>query len=488
MSFQRVLILNFPKISIDAPPLAPALLSEICRKNNIEYDFIDCNLEFFQQLSKELNDEILGNFSEQLIHSLSDSAQNWVNQYFNNLAKKCQNYDLIAVCVFSHHSIPLVTEFLTKQRKNILSKIVIGGAGIASYYPQQQHFYQYVYEKELIDYWILGEGEIGFENLILKKIPCESVNNTTKNNLDNFDFVPVPNLDKFKIDDYTRAGKRMIGVEGSRGCVKRCTFCDIWNTWGAYKYKDGNKLAEEILMLRKKYNIDHFWFNDSLINGSMKAFRSFTTHLSKNRSNNFTWSSQAIVRSRSSRDEEDFQLLKDSGCETLAVGVESLSQPVRFHMGKKFTDDDLDHFLNLAQKYNISIFIMLIVGYPTETSKDFARTLEQLEKYQHLADDGTISGLRIGGTMSLLPEVPVYKMKEELGIQQADDKKYHAITWARGENTLKKRTEWRLLIEDRARLLGYNCADNEMHIENKLLQFLNIINNESITVNSHLYN
>jgi hypothetical protein len=113
MTFKRVLVLNFPKISIDAPPLAPALLCQICKQHNIEYSFVDCNLEFFQQLDQDLEKEILGLYAERFIKELSPTAERWVDNYFSSLAKHCNDYDLIAISVFSSHSIALVDKFLS---------------------------------------------------------------------------------------------------------------------------------------------------------------------------------------------------------------------------------------------------------------------------------------------------------------------------------------------------------------------------------------
>jgi len=478
MTYKQVLILSFPKIALEAPPLAPALLASICKDYNINYDFIDCNLDFHQQLSnKPFKDEILGLYAEMFVDKLSESAQAWVDQYFSKLKKKCQQFDLIAISVFSQHSIVLVDEFLKKYRHQFDAHVVIGGAGIKVNHSNDIPFYQYLKQQQLIDYWILGEGEKGFTDLLLKgvdsKLIGDAINNSVPTNLQNFDLVPTPDFDKFLLDSYRYGNKKLIGVEGSRGCVRKCTFCDIQNTWGAFKYKNGKKLSEELLQLKEKYSIDHFWFNDSLINGSLKAFREFVEHLASNRKENtFTWSAQAIIRSRSLSDERDFQLMKESGCETLAVGLESFSQPVRWHMNKKFTDDDVEHFFNLSQKHNISLFLMMIIGYPTETQKEFEHTLRQLEKYQYLADDGTISGIRIGSTMAMGPGLPIYDMMEETGIKYIDNSQNKHVTWTCGENTLKKRIEWRVQFEDHARRLGYNCYDAEMSVEQTLLKFL----------------
>lgn len=486
MLYQKILILSFPKISLDAPPLAPAILSSICDKLSVEHDFIDCNLEFHERLSGDLRDEILGNYAERFIEELSPTSKEWLDNYFDSLAKICNKFDLIAISVFSMHSIILTYDFLSRCRGQFSSKVVVGGAGLKSNgigdsgQSTAHPFYKTLSDQGLIDYWVLGEGELAFEHILTGQTLSSEVNNEKLNSLSDFDLVPVPSFEKFNLEKYMISGKRIASVEGSRGCVKKCTFCDINNTWGRFKFKDGERLANELEFLHQKYNIDHFWFNDSLINGSMKAFREFTGHLAKMQKFNFTWSSQAIVRPHSARDREDFELIKNSGCSALAVGLESFSERSRFHMGKKFTDDDLDKFLCLAQEFNISIVLLLIVGYPTETQWDIDRAFKQMEKYSYLADDGTISFLRIGNTMTIIPETPIWHQVDDLGID-IDKANPSLRFWKKGENTLENRIKWRMDLEDHARSLGYNCLDKEMHVEEVLLTLVKDLYEKSNT-------
>lgn len=477
--FERVLILNFPKIALEAPPMAPALLAELCNQHNVQYKIIDCNLEFHQQLDNELKEEILELYAEGHIESLSNKGHIWLTNYYEKLAIECKDYDLIAISIFSKHSVQLTYDFLKQCQQTIDAKIVIGGAGSAGRYAFEDNNYELVYQylnaKNLIDYWILGEGDVAFVELLYKNFN-ETINNVEFNQLQDFSKVPVPNFDSFNLHDYMYMGKKLVSVEGSRGCVRKCTFCDIHETWGRFKFKKGQDLANELVSLYNKYDVDHFWFNDSLINGSLTAYREFIHALAEFNDNRFTWSSQAIIRSKRDTDEQDFQALKASGCETLAVGLESFSQDIRFHMRKKFTDDDVEQFFNLAQKYDIKLFLLMIVGYPTETRRDIDITLKQLDKYQHLADDGTISGLRIGGTMTIGPGMPIYNMQDELGVKYVDVKTLinPAVQWQVGENNLETRVDWHTEISDYARRLGYNCADPEMSIEETMLHFLNL--------------
>jgi radical SAM superfamily enzyme YgiQ (UPF0313 family) len=382
--------------------------------------------------------------------------------------------------------VALTYDFLSKYRKRLTAKIVVGGPGIKSNNIGElnknydEPFYKTLHDQNLIDYWILGEGEEAFVQLLIGDITTAQINTESFNSLINFDMVPTPNFEKFNLDRYTSNGKKIAPIEGSRGCVRKCTFCDINSIWPKFKYRDGEKIADEILFLQQKYKIDHFWFNDSLINGSMKAFRDFITHLAKNRKSDITWSSQAIVRSQSSRDRSDFEMMKASGCSALAVGLESFSEQVRFHMGKPFTDDDLDKFLNLAQEFNISIILLLIVGYPTETQQDIDHALKQLEKYSYLADDGTISFLRIGNMMTMGGDIPIMKQINQLNIEFDPSKPRH-LYWTRGDNTLEKRIQWRIDIEDQARYLGYNCLDKEMQVEQTMLHLVNSLYEKSNT-------
>lgn len=484
MSYQKVLILTFPKITLDAPPLAPAILSAICEKMSVEHEFIDVNLEFHEKLAGRQRTEILELYAPRFEKSVSTESRKWLDDYFDSLGLRCRGFDLIAISVFSGHSVVLVHDFLSRCRRTIAGNIVIGGAGIRSNGLGSSHqfvhdpFYKTLYDQHLIDFWILGEGELAFENILKGHKTSSDLNNDTFNSLADFDFVPVPSFKKFDLDKYIISGKKIAPVEGSRGCVKKCTFCDINQTWGRFKYKSGKKLADEISFLHQEYDIDHFWFNDSLINGSMKAFREFTFHLAEKQIPGLSWSSQAIVRPCSPRDREDFTLMKNSGCTALAVGLESFSEQARFHMGKKFTDDDLDRFLELAQEFGISIVLLLIVGYPTETQQDIDQAFRQLEKYSYLADDGTISFLRIGDTMGIIPGTPISHQIDTLGITVDESKPTHMF-WSRGDNTLRNRIQWRMDLENHAHSLGYACLDKEKYAEEALLSLVKMIHEKS---------
>jgi radical SAM superfamily enzyme YgiQ (UPF0313 family) len=78
--------------------------------------------------------------------------------------------------------------------------------------------------------------------------------------------------------------------------------------------------------------------------------------------------------------EEDYRLMKESGCYGLDVGVESFSETVRFELGKKFTDDDMWWCFEMLYKYNIHHTLLMFVGHPFETDSDHQITLDTIRQ------------------------------------------------------------------------------------------------------------
>jgi hypothetical protein len=89
--------------------------------------------------------------------------------------------------------------------------------------------------------------------------------------------------------------------------------------------------------------------------------------------------------------------------------MESGSESVRNHMGKKFTNKDLYFNIENLAKNNIKMILLLMIGYPTETEKDFYDTLIFLEKYKHLVPDHIIS-IDGGTTTWVVENTPLHDM------------------------------------------------------------------------------
>ena len=189
-------------------------------------------------------------------------------------------------------------------------------------------------------------------------------------------------------------------------------------------YRDPVKVAEEIIHNYNSTGVRNYLFTDNLINGSITNFRVMNQILSDKIPNTIKYRGYAIFRGKNQMPEEDFKLASIAGSQRWFIGVESGSEKIRYEMKKKFTNDDIDWTANLLYKYNIEQNWLLIVGYPSETEKDFSETKKLLKNFAHLATNGQIK-IQITPTFMLLNNSPLIEnpeLKNYYGLNLNDDK------------------------------------------------------------------
>lgn len=448
-------------LGLNNPPMGPAIIQAVAKKIGLSTNFIDINLHMQQALRQsELALGLLYEWSMGLRVDLTQDEKLWLDDFIVPYLDRINDYDLLSVSCFSVASHNFALYFLDQCRKIYRGKIVIGGAGVGAS-QNDQIFGKKLLDLGLVDYYIVGEGEESWPAVARNNLPFPGVNGIPHQNLVSFDPVPLPDYSDYDLDAYINSESRgrTIGVEGSRGCVRNCTFCDIRNFWKTYKFKDGKNLANELIALKHEYGVKHFFFNDSLVNGSDKAFRDFITALAdynETASDQIQWSGYYIIKPASVYKEQDWRNLRASGVQSLFIGIESGSESVRDHMRKKFSNHDIDHTMAKLQRYGIQCTWLFIIGYPTETREDFEMTLDLLRRYQPMALDRTIDTVALGMTMGITDGTPLSNMITDLNIRSAVHDHYSGVYWETDANNFKQRVAWRIEAEKLVRELGYN--------------------------------
>lgn len=292
-------------------------------------------------------------------------------EYIKNYSKRFAGYDWIAISVFTYNSQIFTRKLLEQIRTFSDAKIVLGGAGIESNLGADlggsvQFFGQEMVEVGLADFVLRGEGDYSLANLI------SGGSNDLTGTVD-MSKLPFPDYSDV---DLSRYESKSVMITGSRGCVRNCTFCDVSYFWPGYRYRPGEEIFKEMKYVASDFGVSRFFFSDSLVNGALKEFKKMIKLLS-DKNINFKWQGQFIFRSGMKL--EDWRNLKASGCEKLWVGVESGSEKIRNLMKKNFNDSILKENICSIMEQNISLVIMLIVGFPHETTSDFEKTLELIE-------------------------------------------------------------------------------------------------------------
>jgi radical SAM superfamily enzyme YgiQ (UPF0313 family) len=473
----KILFINVPQISLVYPPAATSLLKGICEKNGYVAQVKDYNLQLYnschdQNISQELDQYFSLNNAEIV---LSSGSREYLESYYQQIIQEVIdiNPEFLGISVFTFQCQLFTKQFLDRIRPVFKNKIVVGGAGLASngIAAAQNDFGNYLLDNGLVDYYIRGEGDYAILAL-LRGEEYPGINNDEPVQIDNLDNVPYPNYDDVVHLNYRyTTGTPQIPITGSRGCIRKCSFCDIHVAWKKYRYRSGVRVAQELIHHYEKYKVQNFWFTDSLINGSMKSFREFcqslTEYYEKHNLPNryFNWGGQFIVRDSHSMTKQDYTLAANAGMNGVAMGVESLSESVRDHMKKGFTDADLDFALEQMHHNNMNCYFLMIVGYPTETLENFEDGVSKFVEYQKYALDGTIYGINLGSTASIDEGTPLFYQIDELNM---DPDRYNiGYNWLSLNNptlTFRERVRRRIVLQEKLMQLGYKIWNGDSQL------------------------
>ena len=469
----------------DKPPPSLAFIAGACEKACCSYQCFSLNSEFLDVMSVEEFNEIYNKIKLGVIDQLPEKSKKVIDSIIDQI--KLSSTTMVVASLFSYMQYPIAKFFLEKLKTAVPTlEIIVGGPGVQAPHASGTTIGKNLLDSNLVDYYCLGEGDI-----VLVEFLKGTKNLLGINSRDNKFETWVPQIDDLDTDYVIPSYKKMSlknyhNLEGkdsavfslstSRGCVRACSFCDVAKSWPKFRYRKGTSVAQEILTHHRDVGAVHFTIVDSLINGSLKSFKEFNNEMVKLKNQypslkDFSYNGMFIVRDSHTHNEEFFATMKAAGCESLAIGVETGSERLRYDMNKKFTNRDLDHHLEMCQKYGIRNSLLMFVGYPTETSEDFEATLDMLERYQKYLIDNTIIGITFTGVFSMIPDTPVFNDRDHMGLvvdeQMHADEAMHRLTWINTNNpdlTVKERILRDLKFRKRAVELRYPIPYSQRYL------------------------
>ena len=438
---QVAVITSIPWTNTNMPIAAPAVLKPIAEKAGyITYAFdlnqeltqLDDNFELkipeynrkspfilsetdISNFDKDLNTEFYfdGKVNPEYITSIYRIIEYATNRILD------YNPDVVCLSLFSYSSQEACRWIsFNIKRHNPSIKIIIGGPGLFSTLESNngiENFANILLEDNTIDYYIRGDGEQALYELLTGNTTFPGINSDQWLPIDDLNKLPYSNYDNYNFELYENPA---IGLVGSRGCVWRCTFCDIHQHWRKFKQRTAEHIFHEMLYQNDQTGLRNFKFQDSLINGNNKVYKQLMDLLAiyneSNPKNSLHWSSFFVFRPKKYMSEEEWYITSKSA-HVLSVGVESLVESVRLHMGKRFNNEDLYYNLDMAKKYNVKISMLLLVGYVTDTEKTHQESIRWFNKNKHYANNPIVR-VSVGGTLGILPNTYLEKNKSELGI------------------------------------------------------------------------
>jgi hypothetical protein len=268
-----VVIITAPLTDTAIPLMAPAALKPIVESTGLSCLAVDLNAEVYKLVKEHpLKDDLVRFFFE---NYTTEETEVWFEELFYSIAQQIITHKPKVVCisVFSYIC-QVATKWLSYYLKKLSPEIeiYIGGAGCLNTFTGPSGFVDELLESKLIDYHVRGDGENSLYELLKGNNKFSGINSLHWQEMTNDELAKIPMPD-YADYDFSVYEKRVLPLLGSRGCVRRCTFCDYIANWKKFQWRTADDIFAEMLAQHQKYGLTSFKFQDSLTNGNQKEFR-----------------------------------------------------------------------------------------------------------------------------------------------------------------------------------------------------------------------
>jgi p-methyltransferase len=279
-----------------------------------------------------------------------------------------------------------MVEFIRSRNPKV--KIIVGGPLIANH----ARNYQGDELKSAFDdmgadiYVIEGQGEIALSQIIqclkengdLSKV--QNIAYTENGALHRTP--PVlenSSLDENRIDwlDFNQDNLgRTLQTRTARSCAFNCSFCNYPTRAGKLALAGIDTLEEEFDSMYALGNTQNVVFIDDTFNVPLPRFKEIC-RLMIRKNYNFNWFSYFRC---SNSDEEAIDLMAQSGCKGVFLGIESGSPHILKLMTKAATIEKYADGMKLLRQRDILTFGSFIVGFPGETDETLKETSDFIKE------------------------------------------------------------------------------------------------------------
>lgn len=361
----KVLFVNPPQtaskykfMGVIAPPLGIAYMAGVLQENNIDVEILDASAEDmdFKDVEKEL------------------------------LKRKP---DLVALTALTP-TIGRALETAQVVKETLPDSIVVMGG----YHPTF-NFIETL-EDENVDIVIRGEGEYIMLNLVqalenqsslhdVKGIVFEDKNskeivvNPEAPLIQDLDELPFPALNLLPMKKYRLLDMdtHMTTMITTRGCPMQCSFCSSAAMHGKkIRERSVENIVDEIEYLKTNYDIDTIAFMDDTFTLKKRKVMAICDEILK-RNIEIMWGCTSRV---DTLDEKLLKKMKEAGCITIFIGVESADQQQLDNMCKNITIAKIENAFKIAHKLKIRTIASVALGMPGDTKEIMNKTVKFVHK------------------------------------------------------------------------------------------------------------
>lgn len=169
-------------------------------------------------------------------------------------------------------------------------------------------------------------------------------------------------------------------VLSSRGCPEACTFCNMYITHGRkWRFRSPENFVDELEFLSKKYNVKNFFIADDNFSFNLERAKEICKEiLKRNLSIHYNTGNGLSIKRI---DKELLELMKASGCGSVALAIESGSERIRNEVYKKrLPTEKIYQAVNWCNEVGLPCVAFFMVGAPGETRESVEETKKLLKE------------------------------------------------------------------------------------------------------------
>jgi len=339
----------------DMPNLAAVYLTNFLRMRNFRADYIN----LFQQEK------------EKLIDYLSEDP-----------------YCVAITTTFYVLNFPVIEMVEFIRQHNSKTKIVVGGPLISNHV-RNYHGDQLAAALEDMGadiYVVDSQGELTLTRIVeclenggdLKDVP--NLIYYEDGGLRTTNVIPENNcLDENAID-WLRFSDKTLGptlqTRTARSCAFNCSFCNYPARAGKLSLASLEGIEKELDSMREFGGVKNVVFIDDTFNVPLPRFKDICRMMIKN-NYGFNWFSYFRC---SNSDSEAIDLMAESGCKGVFLGIESGSPSILKNMNKAATPEKYVEGIKLLHEHDILTFGSFIVGFPGETEETVRESVDFIKQ------------------------------------------------------------------------------------------------------------